>query len=68
MDKLSLRKYHRSGSIVDKDVNSLGTLTKSKRLAAGTTSLNPDGLVRTENIFLEFYRFGELKKRRLNMQ
>ena len=55
MDKLSLRKYHRSSSIVDKNVNSLRKLAKSKRLATGNTSLTPDGLVRTEGTFLEFY-------------
>jgi hypothetical protein len=55
MDKLSLRKYHRSGSIADKHINSLQKLAKSKTLAGGNTTLTSDGLARSENTFLEFF-------------
>ena len=55
MDYLSLKKYTRPRSIVDRNINSLRKLTKSKKLPTGNSKLTSDGLVKTETSFLEFY-------------
>lgn len=55
MDTLSLRKYRRQGSLVDKNVTALKQLSKSKRLPNGNTSLTDNGVVKSEREFLEFF-------------
>ena len=55
MDTLSLRKYHRKASTVDKDTAPLRQLPKSKRLSTGNTTLTNEGLVKSERDFLDFF-------------
>lgn len=55
MDTLSLRKYLRKGSLVDRDTTSLKQLSKSKRLPTGNTTLTDKGVVKSEREFLEFF-------------
>lgn len=55
MDTLSLRKYLRKGSLVDRDTASLKQLSKSKRLPTGNTTLSYKGVVKSEREFLEFF-------------
>ena len=55
MDTLSLRKYRKQSSLVDRDVSSLKQLSKSKRLPAGNTTLTNKGLVKPEREFFEFF-------------
>jgi hypothetical protein len=55
MDTLSLRKYSRESFLVDRNTASLKQLSKSKKLAAGNTSLTHEGLVKSERVFLEFF-------------
>ena len=55
MDTLSLRKYLRKGSLVDRDTASLKQLAKSKRLPTGNTTLTNKGVEKIEREFLEFF-------------
>jgi hypothetical protein len=55
MDTLSLKKYYRQGALVDREINLLKQLSKSKRRQAGNTTLTHKGLVKSERDFLEFF-------------
>jgi hypothetical protein len=55
MDTLTLRKYHRQGSLVDKETNSLDKLAKKKKSFQGNTTLTDKGLIKSEKQFLEFF-------------
>jgi len=55
MDKLSLRKYFKQGSLVDNSINSLKPITKADQTHKGNTSLTNKGLIRSDKEFLEFF-------------
>jgi hypothetical protein len=55
MDILSIKKYHRQGTVVDKKINSLKRLSAANNLPTGNTTLTKKGSVKTDKDFLEFY-------------
>ena len=55
MDKLSLGKYRRQGTLVDNTINSLKQLTTAKKTSKGNTSLTHKGLIKSNKEFLEFF-------------
>ena len=55
MDTLTIKKYHRHASLVDKKINSLKRLSKADNLPKGNTSLTKSGSIKTDGEFLEFY-------------
>ena len=55
MDTLTIKKYHRHASLVDKKINSLKRLSKADNLPIGNISLTKSGSIKTDIEFLEFY-------------
>jgi hypothetical protein len=55
MDTLSLKKYSRPGSLVDKKVKTLKEVSRGRALRKGNSSLTEKGLAKSEKEFLEFY-------------
>ena len=55
MDTLSIKKYHRQGSVVDKEINSLKRLSNTNKLPKGNTTLKNEGSIKTHRDFLEFF-------------
>lgn len=55
MDTLSIKKYHRQGSLVVKKINSVKRIANSYKLPKGNTTLTNKGLIKSEREFLEFF-------------
>ena len=55
MDILSLKKYHREGFVVDKNISSLKRLSKVDNLPEGNRSLIKSCSVKSDREFFEFY-------------
>jgi hypothetical protein len=55
MDILTLKDYHRTGKLVDKQLNTLEKLSRTKALTGGNTTLSNTGLVKTDRSFSEFH-------------
>jgi hypothetical protein len=66
MDTISLEKYRRPGSPVDRNTTSLQSLSPSKKLPAGNSTLTDNGLMKSEREFLEFYINGQPLSEQLN--
>ena len=55
MDTLSIKKYHRQGSVVDKKFNTLKSISKADKLPKGNKTLTSKGSITTDREFLEFF-------------
>ena len=55
MDTLSIKKYHRQGSVVDKEFNTLKSISKADKLLKGNKTLTSKGSITTDREFLEFF-------------
>ena len=55
MDTLSIKKYHRQGSVVDKKFDTLKSISKADKLSKGNKTLTSKGSITTDREFLEFF-------------
>jgi hypothetical protein len=55
MDTFSIKKYHRHGSVVDKEINSVKRITNSDKLPKGNSTLTNKCSIKTYREFLEFF-------------
>lgn len=55
MDTLSIKTYHRQGSVADKEINSVKRITKSVKLPKGNTTITNEGAIKTDSDFMEFF-------------
>ena len=54
MDTLTIKKYHRQGSEVEKRINALKVISKTEKLPKGNTS-TWNGSIKTDKEFFEFF-------------